>query len=214
MALLTELFPLPSSPFQRVRDACKHRALSSPKSGTALQFKRRIRESSTKRQYPNRLNPGSSSHISRIDKVSGGGSWETRRAYRGHSRGAFSAPTPHYMVMENPCNPRNPWSKFFAACEQSPLLQCREDCAAHSRVNSEIRRSKAGGRKPEGRRPKVETNPNRPRPRVSVFGFRNSAFFRSSDFGLRTSKPPSAFGLQIDPRTDCMNLAASPHESC
>ena len=210
MALLTELFPLPSSPFQRVRDACKHRALSSPKSGTALQFKRRIRESSTKRQYPNRLNPGSSSHISRIDKVSGGGSWETRRAYRGHSRGAFSAPTPHYMVMENPCNPRNPWSKFFAACEQSPLLQCREDCAAHSRVNSEIRRSKAGGRKPEGRRPKVETNPNRPRPRVSVFGFRNSAFFRPSDFGLRTS----AFGLQIDPRTDCMNLAASPHESC
>ena len=31
--------------------------------------------------------------------------------------------TPHYMVRENPCNP---WSKFFAACEQSRLLQGRE----------------------------------------------------------------------------------------
>ena len=46
-----------------------------------------------------------------------------------------------------------------------------------TRVKSEGRRSKAEGR-----------NPNHPRPRVSVFGFRNSAFFRPSAFGLRTSK--------------------------
>ena len=30
------------------------------------------------------------------------------------------------MVMEHPCNPCNPWSKFFAACEQSRLLPGRE----------------------------------------------------------------------------------------
>ena len=54
-----------------------------------------------------------------------------------------------------------------------------------TRVKSEGRRSKAEGR-----------NPNLPRPRVSVFGFRNSAFFRPSAFGLRISKS-SACGLRV-----------------
>ena len=53
------------------------------------------------------------------------------------------------------------------------------------RGKSEGRRSKAERRpKPEGR------SPNRPRHRVSVFGFRNSAFFRPSGFGLRPLKLP------------------------
>ena len=55
-----------------------------------------------------------------------------------------------------------------------------------------------GRRKPEARRSKAETrrskpegrSPNRPRPWVSVFGFRNSAFFRASGFGLRSQVAP------------------------
>jgi hypothetical protein len=47
----------------------------------------------------------------------------------------------------------------------------------------ETRRPKVEGRKKaEARNPKAETNPNRPRLWVSVFGFRNSAFFGASGF--------------------------------
>jgi hypothetical protein len=57
------------------------------------------------------------------------------------------------------------------------------------RSSSEGRSSKAErSPKPEGRRS------NRARPWVSAFGFRPSAFFRPSGFGLRPSKS-SAFGL-------------------
>jgi hypothetical protein len=64
------------------------------------------------------------------------------------------------------------------------------------RSKVEGRRSKVEGRrsKVEGRRSKVERrpkpegrSPNRAWPRVSGFGFRPSAFFRPSGFGLRTS---------------------------
>ena len=74
--------------------------------------------------------------------------------------------------------------------EQSAALKARNRNALvlTTRVKSEGRRSKAErSPKPEDR------SPNRPRPRVSVFGFRNSAFFRPSAFGLRPSNlPPSS----------------------
>ena len=41
--------------------------------------------------------------------------------------------------------------------------------------------------KPEGRKKAEIRSPNGPRHPVSVFGFRNSAFFRPSTFGLRPS---------------------------
>ncbi len=83
---------------------------------------------------------------------------------------------------------------------------CSEDChftltrsrseregEATEKIIRHIRGSnpKTEGRRPkEGRSPKAETNPNRPRRWVSVFGFRNSAFFRPSGFGLRPLKLP------------------------
>ena len=63
--------------------------------------------------------------------------------------------------------------------------------------------------KPEIRRPKAERNPkseapNPQRPRPSsqpsgqaILGFRISAFFRVSDFGLRISGLPALFSLQL-----------------
>ena len=59
---------------------------------------------------------------------------------------------------------------------------------------------KAEGRRPkEGRSPKAETNSHRPRRWVSVFGFRNSAFFRPSKLG-GTERRPYPRGLA--PRWD------------
>ena len=74
--------------------------------------------------------------------------------------------------------------------------------AANVRAPSPLGRAASGSnpkaegrRKPEGRRPKEGRGPNRPRPRVSVFGFRNSAF------GLRPSgffrSPGLGFGMAL-----------------
>ena len=54
-----------------------------------------------------------------------------------------------------------------------------ESDSLHTRRKGQMRRSNVEGR-----------SSIRPRPRVSVFGFRPSAFFRPSGFGLRTSTPP------------------------
>ena len=77
----------------------------------------------------------------------------------------------------------------------------------------EIRRPKAEGGsnpKPEARRPKEGRNPkaegrrpNHARPWVSVFGFRPSAFFRPSGFGLQS---PDLLG-QLRP--ELLNLGLS-----
>ena len=76
---------------------------------------------------------------------------------------------------------------------------------AARRVKSDAARDcgsnpKAEGRRPkEGRSPKAETNSHRPRRWVSVFGFRNSAFFRPSKLG-GTERRPYPRGLT--PRWD------------
>ena len=48
--------------------------------------------------------------------------------------------TTDYRYIENPCNPFNPWSTFFAVCEQGGLLQCRD---FHSRPSLCVRRVSA-----------------------------------------------------------------------
>ena len=56
--------------------------------------------------------------------------------------------------------------------------------------------------KPEGRKKAEIRSPNGPRHPVSVFGFRNSAFFRPSTFGLRPSKLPHPTApVEMLPRT-------------
>ena len=81
-----------------------------------------------------------------------------------------------------------------------PPQRMRGDLGLNSKVEG---RRKPEGRKPETRRPKVEgrkkaeirrskaeTNPNRPRPRVSSdFGLRPSFGLRVSVFGLQSPRP-------------------------
>ena len=92
------------------------------------------------------------------------------------------------------------------------LWDCRFENApkAEGRRKSEGRRSKAERRpKSEGRRPRADGNPkaegrnkSEPPSASGFFGFRPSAFFRPSGFGLRPSKPapsPAVFVLQSYP---------------
>ena len=73
----------------------------------------------------------------------------------------------------------------------------REDCAAHSRVKSEGRRSKAErSPKPEPRRPKQMRTALGVGFRSSDFGTRPSFGLRPSGFGLQSPRS-SGFGLQI-----------------
>ena len=81
-----------------------------------------------------------------------------------------------------------------------PPQRMRGDLGLNSKVEG---RRKPEGRKPETRRPKVEgRNKSEPPSASGFFGFRPSAFFRPSGFGLRPSKPapsPAVFVLQSYP---------------
>jgi hypothetical protein len=70
-----------------------------------------------------------------------------------------------------------------------PSRWLRTGASWHHHRNARFIRQPGERVKSEGRRSKAETRrPNRAQHRVSDFGFRNSAFFRSSAISLRTSK--------------------------